>query len=139
VNSGIRANLAAMTALLFLVAQAASLIHLSIVRHVACPYDGELIDADGDHTPAGSAPPATPFTGRDAGVLLLSALTPIGLHHPHCVVTFVGRERGVLDLATASGIRPLDTESGRCRAIPPPRGSGILLYLLAPKNSPPAS
>jgi hypothetical protein len=112
-------------------------VHEASVRHVACPEDGELIDAPAQaphqHVLASSDSPAL-FSERDPAAPPVS-----GQNHQHCVVMLQAHQSAreqshklplitLLDAATATPVPP-----------EPPRLRSLALYRLAPKASPPLS
>ncbi len=113
--------------LALLVAQASGFIHFAFVQHVTCPEHGELVHR---------ADAGRPGSGESAA--LYGASGSSGDPHEHCVDSWIRRE-----LATPG-------ERGRAVQLPPPSGSAakpglagpagprFALFLLAPKNSPPA-
>lgn len=108
-------------------------LHDASVRHVACPDDGELIDA-----------PAQP-AHRHARTTAERAFFPeaplgpsaLGTDHDHCVVAL--HLRGNLGVSPSQPAAAVVSDGG------PPRvewrgtagAPGLLLYRLAPKASPP--
>jgi hypothetical protein len=109
-------------------------LHAAAVRHVACPEDGELVDAPpqaarqeagrSTNSPAPLAerdPPAAPVSGQD---------------HQHCAVVAQAHLRARQQSRSAVGtIPPVFTPVSAVSAMPRPRTAA--LYLLAPKASPP--
>jgi hypothetical protein len=116
-------------AFVLLVGQASGFTHFALVRHATCPEHGELI-----HQPEGAplrdAPSDAPSL-RDA-----TDDSPDG--HEHCLFSCIRRERATLaELEPA--IRQLaPTADATVRERRAPRPASVALFLLAPKNSPPA-
>ena len=145
--------LVAFLALLCLTGQLSTSAHLLLVRHATCPEHGELIDTTG-RGPSGPSIPASGKTQTDAAasgtatggaapawpgataVAAAPALPP-GHGHDHCA--FLSHQRQ--ELALHAQQRVVDAP-----ALPPPAriaaatrpAFATALFLLAPKNSPPA-
>jgi hypothetical protein len=121
-------------AALCLLAQLASFAHLGLVRHVTCPEHGELVHADAD-APAGSV-----WQERSQSALPSYGAVPTetSAHgHDHCLCTTVRRERWAPQQAhlgfIAQSERRIVSHAGDLQP-----GASFPLFMLAPKNSPPA-
>jgi hypothetical protein len=108
--------------------------HEASVRHIACPEDGELIDAPAQpihaHAHAGSDG-AQLFSERE------QPASPFGGDHDHCAVALRGHVRA----REASAARlTISLDAVVRSALPtalPVISRGISLYRLAPKSGPP--
>lgn len=124
-------------ALVCLVAQAASYLHLAVVRHVQCPEHGELVHL-GPSTAAGPEVALETVGDTDAHHLRGAAASPSWTHDEgHCLVGFSQRSRAGLGqapsrLAPPTATRPLPPDEASA-----PRIAAVALYRLAPKASPP--
>ena len=117
--------------LLFLVSQAAGLIHFIAVPHSTCQEHGELV-----HEPSAQQT-------HDHAPLLrarFAAEAPEELEqheHDHCVLSMHGRDRSTLSArqpvpgAPHQALRPVVALTDRAAQ------PSVALYLLAPKASPP--
>jgi hypothetical protein len=117
-----------------LTGQLSGLAHWLVVPHETCPEHGELVHGD-----AAPAELERPSGARAETPLLRAAKSPAGAHgHDHCIVS-------LLRHATAPASRPYVPAH-----VEPPRVAARLahedaplalvpLFLIAPKNSPPAS
>jgi hypothetical protein len=109
--------------------------HEARVSHVACPEDGELIDAPAqarhDHARE-AAVGAQLFRERDP-----AAPAGAGSNHEHCIIALRShlraREEKSLQLSTPYEVAVVSTSSA---SLPVPLRS-IALYRLAPKSGPP--
>ncbi|HTO98443.1 MAG TPA: hypothetical protein VMK66_15450 [Myxococcales bacterium] len=108
--------------------------HSAAVRHVACPEDGELIDARPE------APHAHAQVTADAPELFAErdpAATNASENHGHCSIAQQAQVRA------REGSRRIALRVPPDKAVPrlafePLRLNGFVLYRLAPKASPPA-
>ena len=122
-------------ALLCLLAQFSSILHMALVEHVRCAEHGELVHAHGDqHHDHGAV--------RDRQSSAVSAISSSssdnGHGHDHCLV-WTERRDPVLAPLTVTGT--VDLVSGDA-LLAPSRGAsvyGLRVYSLAPKTSPPVS
>jgi hypothetical protein len=111
--------------------------HAATVRHVACPEDGELIDA-GSHESDGSLPAVEAPTDRPA----VAAEDPAGraraaLNHDHCAIVLQShaKARQAGPVRIAFGV--LAPREAHVSEPAPPELRSAELYRLAPKASPP--
>lgn len=124
----------ASLALLCLVAQASTLVHLVLVPHQACAEHGELIDARADGVPV---PLARIHHALGSAAAVGRAAAPRAHSHDHCAVLATRR-----DGARAS--QPsLALDHRAAEELPSPalcvsRPASIRLLDVAPKSSPPA-
>lgn len=109
--------------------------HMVSVGHARCPEHGELLHVDAPET--GGAPAASSNAARESGVAPDSSLASESHDHDHCVVTSARKTQAAvksagpaLPVATPQLLH-LARQSTSARA-------PIALYVLAPKNSPPA-
>lgn len=109
-------------------------LHEASVRHVACPEDGELIDAPvepahGHGRPAASAPGLS--SAEDP-----SALHSAGGSHGHCAIALHSHLRARGDSAQRPAGHPAALATSIC-ASPDPVFVRLAVYRVAPKASPP--
>jgi len=130
---GIGATLALLTAASPLVGS----LHESSVRHVACPEDGELIDAP-SQAPHQHALPSTDapalFAERDP-----SAPSASGQGHQHCAVMSQGHSRARQQARSLFVVTVPPALAAVSIPSPTPRLRSLAVYRLAPKASPPLS
>jgi len=111
-------------------------LHNTVVRHIACPEDGELIDA-----PAGP-PHHHGRVGLEAASVFSedepSAPHAAGADHGHCTIALLGHVRAV---EHSSGQRAsISFARSESPSIPnEPQSHGLATYRVAPKASPPAA
>jgi hypothetical protein len=128
-RSGRALQVAALVlAALGVVSQLAGFAHLAYVRHVTCAEHGELIEAG---APAAVAPP-------DAAETRMGAVASVAEHgHDHCAVALHRRQQ-----ARRTSVDELVSRAPEPAAPPhlEPRSAvlSIAVFLVAPKNSPPA-
>ena len=106
--------------------------HEASVRHVACPEDGELVDA-----PAQPRHAHAPQT-NDGPDLFPEREQPAtgGAVHEHCAIALRGHLRA--RPADAARLAPPDDVVALAAApVAPPVRASAALYLLAPKAGPP--
>jgi hypothetical protein len=121
-------GLALLAALLLPAAQAASFVHLALVRHTTCPEHGELVEG-GPVAHAGAAVTAPGISE--------SAQVPAEHAHDHC--TFAAHLRQGVERARTMAALVLPPSRPAPHVAPPaPQLSGPSLLSLAPKQSPPA-
>lgn len=129
--------LGAAVALLLAVGPVLGALHFATAGHVACPEDGELIDA---------APAAVQASGNSVQISAESRLIaresgPAGGDHSglhaHCAIALQAHVRA----RAASTTRVGGSVAGPPAAAPvmpdPPRLASLAVYRLAPKASPP--
>jgi hypothetical protein len=130
---GVGAALALLTGASPLLGQ----LHEASVRHVACPEDGELIDA------APQAPHQHEQTSNDAPALFAerdpSAPAAPGQGHQHCAVISQARLRAREQSQKLFAVTALHALAAPNVPDGAPRLRGLVLYRLAPKASPPLS
>jgi len=109
-------------------------LHEALVPHIACPEDGELIDAPAhrahNHAPA-SSEDASLFAERDP-----AGPAPAGDHHDHCPIALQAhlsaRQPGkvrVVAPAVLIAAAPVPAQQQAFRS--------LAVYRIAPKASPP--
>ncbi|MEO7037206.1 MAG: hypothetical protein ABI548_24850 [Polyangiaceae bacterium] len=123
----------AAIAVFYIAVQLSAIAHLALVRHAICLEHGELI-----HSDAAPAPSRTVAKQSAAPGVRASTGVPPGEEHEHCSVAAHLRHQFLLwdrnyvvdgQAGVLSDVLLADAQSFEC-AFP--------LYLLAPKNSPPA-
>lgn len=114
--------------------QAASYLHLILVRHQVCPIHGELADVpEGADVPATTSRFESPIFGHqltDSGVLSVE-----GSDH-HCIASS-GRREHAAKTSSAPFALPVAAEARRAIGPQSPRPARLALHRLAPKHSPP--
>jgi hypothetical protein len=127
---GIASALALLTAASPLVGS----LHEAGVRHVACPEDGELIDAPPQ------APHQQPGTSTDSPAFLAERDPPAPpvseQGHQHCAVVSQAHLRARQQSRSFVGTIP-DAFTRASAVSATPRLRSVALYRLAPKASPP--
>jgi len=125
----------AVLALLTVVSPLLGSLHEASVQHVACPEDGELIDAPAQaphqHAPASSNLSAL-FAERDPPRPPAS-----GQGHEHCAVIRQAHFRAREQSRKLFAITVPDTLAVASAPNEAPRLRSVALYRLAPKASPP--
>ena|SRR5437588_7544122 len=107
-------------------------VHAARVQHVACPQDGELIDAV-------ASKPQIEHSDELGSVLPGGSGLPSGHGHDHCALAAQARTRARSAPSSAlAGPAPAVTSAALQTAHDAPRPARVSLYLLAPKVSPPA-
>jgi len=111
-------------------------LHETLVRHVACPEHGELVEDPGlqaphPHRRASGALPAL-FAERDP-----TAPRPTEEEHQHCAVILQARVRGQPQASRTLVARASEAAATAPRHREPPKLHGLAVYLIAPKASPP--
>jgi len=106
--------------------------HAARVQHVACPQDGEFVDAVASR-------PQIEHSDELGSVLPGEGGLPSGHGHDHCAVAAQARTRARSTpsspfVGSALAVKSLAVQ----RAHDAPRPAQFALYLLAPKVSPPA-
>jgi hypothetical protein len=133
VPRGISAALALLTAALPLVGS----LHEANTRHVACPEDGELIEAPSQaphqHARASTDAPAL-FAERDP-----SAPPASGQGHQHCAVMSQAHLRARQHSRSLVVVTVPPALAAASVPDSTPRLRSLALYRLAPKASPPLS
>jgi hypothetical protein len=133
VLQGVGAALALLTSASPLLGQ----LHEASVRHVACPEDGELIDAPSQaphqHAQTPTQAPAL-FAERDPAAPRTSAQG-----HEHCAAVFQAHLRGREQSRKPFAVTALHALAAPHVPYGTPRLRGLVLYRLAPKASPPLS
>ena len=109
--------------------------HMLLVAHARCPEHGELLHVE---APSASEPLAAPgVPTREPIVAAESELASETHDHDHCVVTSARKTQAAVRSAGPSLVVtdpvPRQVVDEGAAASPP-----IALYVLAPKNSPPA-
>jgi hypothetical protein len=132
---------AALTALAFVLSSLFGLIHEATVTHVRCAQHGELIDSDAAvANTARTEPPASSANSEDpSGAPRLRDLTAVAIHgHEHCSLLSATRESRLVPRPPA--IVPALVAVGDLMVAVPRSAAahGRVLYLTAPKTSPPA-
>jgi hypothetical protein len=122
---------AAVLLLAFASAPLLEAAHAARVQHVACPQDGELIDA---------APQKREIAHSDALGSVLPSDAPEREHaHDHCCLAVRARSRARVSAgAPFSGAAIAAVLRASHPTGDAPRPASFALYLLAPKVSPPA-
>jgi hypothetical protein len=109
--------------------------HEAAVRHVACPEDGELIDAPAQvahqHSRASGDGQAL-FAERDP-----AGPRPAGQDHDHCAVVLQAHLRARVQSRGPFVVTAPDASSALSVAHEAPGLRSLALYRLAPKASPP--
>jgi hypothetical protein len=131
--------MAPFLALLCLLGQLSSATHLLLVRHSTCPEHGELIDTTsrGSNSPAASASAATAAVTAAMPAVTAGPDLPAGHGHDHCAILSHQRQQIALHALQHSVDAPPPPLPVRVVVATRPVFAGTL-YLLAPKNSPPA-
>jgi hypothetical protein len=110
-------------------------LHAADVRHVACPEDGELIDAPvqaAHQHVRGSGDGPQLFSERDpAGPL------GTGQEHDHCAIMVQAQLRAREQFRKPFVVQVLELASALPGSQEPPSLRSLALYRLAPKASPP--
>lgn len=106
-----------------------------LVRHAACPEHGELIHADGQD----AAKLGAHAHSLDARPVVAESAPPTSHDHDHCFVLSERRESAA-PAAREAALAPAAyaVRAERCAQAHLTARSSLVLYLLAPKNSPPA-
>lgn len=110
--------------------------HMLVVRHATCPEHGELIHVDEAGTSAGGhgdeVRPGSPT------VALQSSQDAESHQHDHCVVVLCRKVQAPLGSVAGAVLAPPLAASLQSIDQDAVARSPIAIYLLAPKNSPPA-
>jgi hypothetical protein len=135
-------HLAIALASLTLIAQLSSFAHLALVRHVVCPEHGELIHPD-EQAPSTSSPAvrvvANAAPAEGVAIEAIPEAVGVAVHgHDHCLVAAHRRERATLVPRSESEIVDDPKAVARLATRDVPRPASVALFVLAPKNSPPA-
>jgi hypothetical protein len=122
---------AALLLLAFASAPLVEAAHASRVEHVACPQDGELVDA----------PPQKPQIAHsdDLGALLPSDGSRREHGHDHCCLAVRARSSARVQAQVPFSDAALAAVPCAAPAEAAPRPAAIALYLIAPKVSPPSA
>lgn len=133
-----RERVAALLALtVFLGSQLAGALHTATERHAVCPEHGEIIhlsDDDGNTLALAERSHQSEHGGPEARP---SAPLPSEDDHDHCDLCPTSRERGALSSPVAHSVTSAELAVDS-QVITWRDPSASDLYILAPKNSPPA-
>jgi hypothetical protein len=111
--------------------------HAATVRHVACPEDGELIDA-GSQGAARSQPAVeSPTDGPAVAAEDPAGRTRGALDHGHCVVALQSHAKARQAAPARVDLRVVELREAEVSRPAPPELRSVALYRLAPKASPP--
>ena len=116
---------------LFVLAQALTSLHHSMVQHEVCPVDGELTHGDGHHH-EGSLEEASDHKGP-----VLASTSDEDDHDEHCSFPPTRDSRKHLFLVASTHVEPAPTAQREHCAPVEVLTASIPTYLLAPKQSPP--
>lgn len=138
VSASFRA-LSVSVACFLVLSQISSFLHFFVVQHTVCPEHGELVHAAPGDLVAATSPDPLPQSRDNAVDTAKSSRSSDANHgHDHCMVCAQRREHATL--ARSPAVVP--PSLGAKLAVARDRGARILssvpLYLIAPKNSPPA-
>ncbi len=121
-----RLGLAAVAIVLLVVAQLGALVHEATVRHVRCSEHGELVEAA----------VVDAVTGRPDDVRLVGVEAGGASGDDHCALARSLRQQGAAPHAPAIGVAHVAIVAG-APLVMVPRIAARMLYLIAPKTSPP--
>jgi len=125
-------------AVLLAAAQGSAWLHAAVVSHITCLEHGEAIHAAPARAADGEAGQAIPVADRNQPVVdRLSGGEAALVAHEHCGAGALLNWRGAALFAPAGAAAPLASSADDLSVVVPRLGTASVLYLLAPKTSPP--
>jgi hypothetical protein len=125
-------------AVLLAAAQGSAWLHAAVVSHITCLEHGEAIHAAHARAADGDAGQAILVAGRNQqGVTRLSGSEAAVVAHEHCGAGALLSWRGAALVAPAGAAAPLASAADDLSVVVPGLRTASVLYLLAPKTSPP--
>jgi len=119
---------------LFVLGQIGALVHHTLVEHEVCPVDGQLVH--GDHGHGDSSSPSSSM--EDGGAKVVVGPTDAdGEHGEHCSIPDSREPRKHALVPPSSRVEPLGLVRNAVSLHSQTFESGIPLFRLAPKQSPP--
>ena len=124
-------------AVLLVAAQGSAWLHAAVVSHITCLEHGEAIHAAPARAGHGDAGQAIASDQNQAVVDRLSGGEAALAAHEHCGAGALLSWRGAALFAPAGAAAPLAPSADHLPIVVPRFGTANVLYLLAPKTSPP--
>ena len=123
-----------LLALVLGLSQATAWLHAAAISHATCLEHGESIHAvGGAHAAVDVAAPTAEITDADRA----AADVNVDAAHDHCASSALLRWRDVALAAPVAALLPPAVHQTTFRAPPPDAAAGVVVYLVAPKTSPP--
>lgn len=134
-----KAYLASAIALLALVGQLSTAVHLALFRHVVCLQHGELIHLDESEAGTPALAETPPHRGPPERVSFQSRTQSVDDdRHDHCFLAAHRREIAAASRARIAAAKLPPVLRGARIPKDVRRPAPVALFLIAPKNSPPS-